>query len=166
MSETKSRDRGRRLGTVVGVSLLVLLSPLILVGAVLYGLSGFVLYVAIWLGWCLRGRHVLLVYSDSPIWREYIEKELLPRLEGRAVVLNWSERKHWRKSLAVLAFRRFGGWRAFNPLAVVFRPFHRAKVFRFFGPFQEFKHGQPAKVEQLKTELFGALDAATRKQTA
>ena len=166
MSESKSRDRGKRLGAVVGVSLLILLSPLILVGAVLYGLSGFVLYIAIWLGWCLRGRHVLLVYSDSPIWREYIEKEVLPRFEGRAVVLNWSERKRWKNSLAVLAFRRFGGWRAFNPLAVVFRPFRFAKVFRFFEPFQEFKHGNPAKVEQLKTELFEALNAATYKQTA
>jgi hypothetical protein len=106
------------------------------------------------------------VYSESPIWCEYIEKEVLPRLEGRAVVLNWSERKRWKNSLAVLAFRRFGGRRAFNPLAVVFRPFHFAKVFRFFDPFQEFKHGKPAKVEQVKTELFEALNAATYKQTA
>lgn len=165
MTEPKFRDHGKRLGAVVSVSLFVLLSPLILVGAILYGLSGLVLYVAIWLGWCLRGRHVLLVYSDSPIWREYIEKEILPRLEGRAVVLNWSERKRWKNSLAVLAFRRFGGWRAFNPLVVVFRPFQFAKVFRFFEPFQEFKHGNSEKVGKMKTELFEALDGPVEKQT-
>ena len=164
MSESKSRDRGRCSGAVVGVCLLVLLSPLlILVAVVLYVLSGFVLYVAIWLGWCARGRHVLLVYSDSPIWHEYIENEILPRLEGRAVILNWSERKQWKKSLAVLAFKRFGGWRAFNPLAVVFRPFQFAKVFRFFEPFQDFKHGDPGKVEKMKTELFEALDVSVAK---
>ncbi len=166
MTEPKSRDRGKYLSPIVGVSLFVLLSPLILVVAILYGLSGLVLYVAIWLGWCLRGRHVLLVYSDSPIWREYIEKEILPRLEGRAVVLNWSERKRWKNSLAVLAFWHFGGWRAFNPLVVVFRPFQFAKVFRFFEPFRDFKHGNPKKVEKMKTELFEALDVSGHKQTA
>ena len=166
MTEPKSRDRGKRLGAVVGVGLFILLSPLILVGAILYGLSGLVLYVAIWLGWCLRGRHVLLVYSDSPIWHEYIEKEILPRLAGRAVVLNWSERKRWKNSLAVLTFRRFGGWRAFNPLVVVFRPFQCAKVFRFFEPFQEFKHGNSEKVEKMKTELFETLNVADHQQTA
>jgi hypothetical protein len=166
MTENRSRDHGKRLGAVVGVCLLILISPLILVWAILYAISGFVLYLVIWLFWCLRGRYVLFVYSDSPIWREYIEREILPRLKDRAVVLNWSERRRWQISLAVLAFRRFGGWRAFNPLAVVLRPFHLPKVYRFFEPFQEFKHGQTAKVEQLRTELFEALDAATNKQTA
>ena len=94
MSASSLRDRGKRLGVVVGVSFLViLLSPLILVGVVLHGLSSLVFYVAIWLCWCARGRDVLLVYSDSPIWHEYIEKEIFSRLEDRAVVLNWSERK-------------------------------------------------------------------------
>lgn len=166
MTESKSRDRGKLLGGVGGIGLFILLLPLILVGAILYGLSGLVLYLAIWLNWCLRGRHVLFVYSDSPIWHEYIEKEILPRLEGRAVVLNWSERKRWKKSLAILAFRRFGGWHAFNPLAVVFRPFQFAKVFRFFEPFQDFKHGNPDKVEKMKTELFEALDGSGHKQAA
>lgn len=166
MTESKSRDHGKLLGGVVGFALLVLASPIILIWAAFYVLSGFVLYVSIWLGWCVRGRDVLFVYSESPIWREYIENEILSKLEGRAVVLNWSKRKRWRISLAVLAFHRFGGWRAYNPLAVVFRPFRLPKVFRFYEPFQEFKHGKPEKVEQLKTELLKALDVVTYKQTA
>lgn len=104
------------------------------------------------------------MYSNSRIWREYIETEILPRIEDSAVVLNWSERKRWEKSLAILAFRRFGGWRAFNPLAVVFRPLHFAKTFRFFEPFQDFKHGKPGKVEHMKAEFFEALDAVSRKE--
>jgi hypothetical protein len=162
MSEDKSKKRAGLLNSVVGVLLLVLLSPLVLVAAILYALSGLVLYVSIWLGWCLRGRHVLFVYSDSPIWREYVEKEILPRLEGQAVVLNWSERKRWNISLAVLAFRRFGGWRAFNPIAVVFEPFHRAKVFRFFEPFQDLKHGKPSKLERMRTEFLEAVDVLAK----
>lgn len=81
-------------------------------------MSGALLYLAVWLVWCVRGRYVLLVYSDSPIWRDYFKNEIIPVLDKRAVTLNWSQRKRWRLSLAVLAFRRFGGRREFNPLAV------------------------------------------------
>ena len=80
------------------------------------------LHITIWTLWCLRGRDVLFVYSDSPIWHDYIEDVLLPLLGDRAVVLNWSQRKRWRVSIARLAFHHFGGSREFNPLAVVFRP--------------------------------------------
>jgi hypothetical protein len=166
MTESKSRDHGKVLGGVLGFALLILASPIILLWAVFRALSGVVLYIAIWLGWCSRGHDVLVVYSESPIWRDYIEKEILSKLEGRAVVLNWSRRKRWKISLAVLTFRHFGGRHSYNPLAVVFRPFCLPKVFRFYEPFQEFKHGKPAKVEQLKTELLKTLDVARRAKTA
>jgi hypothetical protein len=158
MNETKTRDRGRFLSTVFGVLMLILFSPLLLVVAICYGLYGLMLYIAIWSCWCLRGRYILLVYSNSPIWFDYIEKEIMPHLKDRAVILNWTERNRWKKSIAVLAFRHFGGERAFNPMVTVFQPFHFAKVFRFFEPFQEYKHGQPAEVEKIKTELFDFLN--------
>jgi hypothetical protein len=94
------------------------------------------------------------VYSDSPVWHDHIEQQVLPRLGQRAVVLNWSERKQWRRSLAVMAFRYFGGTREFNPLAVVFRPFRLAHRFRFYEPFREFKHGRPEAVANIENELF------------
>lgn len=46
-----------------------------------------------------RGHDVLLVYSDSPAWRPYIEQKLLPHIGRRAIVLNWSERNRWGISL-------------------------------------------------------------------
>jgi hypothetical protein len=156
------RGSGRRLNAVAGTALLILLIPLALVVVLFQALWGLILYVTIWLLWCPRGRYVLFVSSDSPIWRDYIEREILPRLRGRAVILNWSQRKRWNYSLAVAAFGYFGGDRAFNPLAVVFRPFRFAMAFRFFEPFQEFKHGKPEKVEKLKEQLFEALDALER----
>jgi hypothetical protein len=93
------------------------------------------------------------VYSNSPIWKAYIEKEILPTIQNQAVILNWSERKNWKNSLAVLAFRYFGGQRNFNPMAVVFRPLRLAKTYRFYEAFKEFKYGNPDKVEQLKSRL-------------
>jgi len=101
---------------------------------VFFMVSTVCLHIVIWSWWYSRGRDVLFVYSESPIWHNYIERHILPDLGERAVVLNWSQRTRWRLSLARLAFYRFGGWRAFNPMAVVFRPFRRSRTFRFLQP--------------------------------
>jgi len=141
---------------VLGIVLLIGLSPILIIALLLYVLWGIVLYIAIWLTW--KKGLVLFVYSNSPTWKDYIEREVFPRLKDRAVILNWSERKTWRSSLAVLAFRYFGGYRNFNPIGMIFRPFHRVKTYRFFDAFKDFKHGNPAKVEELKKEFLEVLE--------
>lgn len=136
----------------------LLLSPLLLL--LVYLLYTLALYCAVWLLWCARGKDVLLVYSDSPIWKDHIRNVLLPRVEHRAVVLNWSERARWNwLHLAPLTFQHFGGSYEFNPLAVVFRPFRRARVFRFWAPYKDFKHGKPQRVERMETELLRLLNS-------
>src|SRR5678815_4488078 len=93
-----------------------LVPVLLIFGAVfflLYVVATVCLHVTIWTWWCLRGRDILFVYSDSPTWRDYIEQGILPYLGKRAVVLNWSHRKRWRVSVARLAFHHFGGYRHF-----------------------------------------------------
>jgi hypothetical protein len=144
------------------VAVVVLALPVILalaaIGFLLYLLYSAALYLAIWSTWLSRGRDVLVVYSNSPHWQAHFEQDLLPRLAGRAVVLNWSERERWRGSLAVRAFRHFGGDRAFNPLAVVFRPFRRARVFRFWQAYREAAHGHRVPLDALEREFFAALD--------
>lgn len=122
--------------------LVVAVIPLALIVVAAFFLASAFLYLAIWLLWCSRGKDVLFVYSESPIWRDYLEAHVLPKIAGRAIVLNWTERKQWRTTLASLAFSHFGGSRQFNPLAVVFRPFRRARIFRFWEPFRDFKHGR------------------------
>jgi hypothetical protein len=100
------------------------------------------LYALVWTLWLPKGRDILFVYSDSPIWHEYMTTQILPLVQSRAVVLNWSERKLWPwLSLAVSVFHSFGGGREFNPLVIIFRPFARAKLFRFWQPFQDWKRG-------------------------
>ena len=142
--------------------LLVILSPILvpliiiflLILAVLVPLSYLLIYLSIWSFWLGRGKDILFVYSDSPIWRDYMLSEMLPLVEKRAVVLNWSERGTWKWwSLSVLAFRFFSGRKAFNPLIVVFRPFHLARKFRFWPAFREWKQGNKEAVEKLKLEI-------------
>jgi len=135
--------------------LLISLSPILIIAVLLYILWGVGLYLAIWLTW--KKQFALFVYSDSPTWKDYIEREIIPRIQEHAIILNWSERRNWKNSLAVLAFRYFGGYRNFNPIAIIFRPFHFVKTYRFFEAFKEFKHGDPEKVEGIKKELFEIL---------
>lgn len=98
------------------------------------------------------------MYSDSPIWHDYIVTQILPRVHKRAVVLNWSERSKWpRWSFRPHVFRHFGRARQFNPLVILFRPFRRARIFRFWLPFQDWKRGYREPVERLREELFSVL---------
>ena len=139
--------------------LVIPLLPVLVLVAVL-GLTAYLLstagvYLSAWLWWGLRGRSILFVYSDSPIWHDYLEEHVVPHLDRRAVILNWSQRKKWRLSLAKVLFYHFSTWRAYkHPLAVVVRPFRRARVFRFWQPFRDFKHGHPEALQRLEHEFF------------
>ena len=138
--------------------LLLVLLPLVAVAGVLWLMAALFLQLVVWLTWCSRGRYVLVVYSDSPIWQAYFEQNVLPAVGNRGVVLNWSDRKQWLYSLPVALFRLFAGTREFNPLAIVFQPLAWPRRFRFYGPFKAFKHGRPQEVEEMRIKLLEILD--------
>ncbi|HEX9111258.1 MAG TPA: hypothetical protein VF845_07250 [Terriglobales bacterium] len=145
-------------GAALVLLLLPLILPLALVTICLSVLYRGALYLLVWLVWLPKGKDILFVYSDSPIWREYMTMELLPLVERRAVILNWSERSKWPQwSLGVEVFRRFGGTRDFSPLVVLFRPLQRARTFRFWPAFKDWKRGYREPVERLRQELLSAL---------
>ena len=138
--------------------LLVVLLPFVAVLGVVWLVAAVLLQLVVWFTWCSRERYVLVVYSNSPIWQAYFEQNVLPAVGSRGVVLNWSERKRWPYSLSVALFRLFGGTRQFNPLAIVFQPFVWPRRFRFYEPFQAFKHGRPDEVDKMRRELLETLD--------
>jgi hypothetical protein len=155
MVAAKSSKHRRAGSPFAALILLLVLSPYILIYGSYYLLWGLILRLAIRLTW--RGRDVLLVYSDSPTWKDYIERELIPPIHDRAVILNWSDRQNWKSSVAVLAFKHFMNGRNFNPAALVFRPWYSIKRFRFYRAFKDFKHGNPAELEKVSRELFDTL---------
>jgi hypothetical protein len=115
------------------------------------------------------GRDLLIVYSHSPNWQTYIEREWLPRWGHRAVILNWSERKQWRFSTpAVLLFRAYTGDRAFNPIAMVVpRWWGRPTVIPFWQAFLDLKHGKSHTLQKAERQLEDALQRqASRKVPA
>ena len=141
-----------------GWVLLVALLPIVIIALLLWLIGTLALLLAVWLTWWPRKRYALVVYSDSPVWQEYFETQVLPRIGNRAVVLNWSQRKRWKLTLAVLLFRTFGGHREFNPMVIIVEPFSWPRQFRFYEAFRAFKHGRPEEVEKLRLELFAQLD--------
>jgi hypothetical protein len=149
----------RRLGkAALLVVLLPIVLPLAVIAFALHFLYRITLYLLVWVLWLPRGKDILFVYSDSPIWHDYMTTQVLPRVHERAVVLNWSERKGWPLwSLGVPVFHHFGGTRDFNPLVLLFRPLRSAKVFRFWSVFIDWKRGYKEPVERLRQDLFAVL---------
>jgi hypothetical protein len=83
---------------------------------------------------------------------------VMPLIKEHAIVLNWSERNKWpRWSFRVHVFHWFAGDREFNPIVILFRPLRRARVFRFWSAFKEWKRGNEQAVEGLRQELLSAL---------
>jgi hypothetical protein len=135
-----------------------LVLPLALLGLILYVLNRIVVYLLVWVCWLPSGKDVLFVSSESTVWKEYMETQILPLVRNRATVLNWSERNKWPKwSFAVRVFRTFGRSRDHTPMVVIFRPFRRARILRFLPAFKDFKQGHTENVEQLRRELMLAL---------
>lgn len=149
----------RKLGNAVLVILVLSIAlPLALVALALHLLLRAVLYLLVWLLWIPKGKDVLFVYSDSPIWREYMTSHVLPLVRERAVVLNWSERTKWSPwSLKGGVFRAFGGSREFNPMVVKFQLFRKAKILRYWSAFQDWKRGYTEPVESLNNQLSSML---------
>ena len=136
------------------IVVLPLIIPLAILALVLLALHRVVLYVLVWLLWLPRGKDVLFVFSDSPVWRDYLSERVLPLVQERAVVVNWSERGKWSKWwFPAHVLRTFGGGREFNPLVIVFRPLRRAQLFRFWQPFKDWERGYTEPVERLTNDL-------------
>lgn len=157
-------QRKRRQGKIFGPAWLLVFAPIWLpflaFGTLFYFTYSAVLYLAVWLLWCRSGPCVFFVYSRSPHWQTYIETTFLPKLPPSAIVLNWSDRSTWsRCSLGVRVFHHFLGDRAHTPSVIIFRPLHRAKLFRFYEAFQELKHGNSEPLHKLEAECLGLCSA-------
>ena len=111
-----------------------------------------------------QGRFILFVYSDSAVWKTYIENNILPQIQNYATILNWSERSKWDKmSWTVRAFQHWGGKKEFNPLAIVFCNLAKVKVFRFYGAFHDYKHGKIVSLQKVESQFFELIK--TKAQT-
>src|SRR5439155_18714445 len=91
----KTTSFHRKFQPAIAVVLLPIILPLALLALPLYLAHRLALYAVVWMLWLPKGKDILLVYSDSPIWHDYMETQVLPLVKERAVILNWSERNKW-----------------------------------------------------------------------
>ena len=162
MAGWEKQPLGRRLGGIASAALalpfVLLILLLAAIAIILHFLHKITVYILVWVLWLPKGKDVLVVYSDSPVWHDYMSAEVLRVVMERAVVLNWSRRKKWpRWSFAAHVFRTFGGHREFRPLGIVFRPLRRAEVFRLWQAFKDWKQGRKEPLEQLRERLLATL---------
>ncbi len=113
-------------------------------------------YINLWLAvsaFKLKGLDGILVYSNSPKWQTYIEHNWLPKFGDRFLVLNHSERKQWKLSVAMNVFDFFCGSINYCPSVLIFRGFRYPKIFRFFYAFKDAKHNNTDALEKLERLL-------------
>jgi hypothetical protein len=143
------------------IPLFILLLPFVIAAIHFWALYSISLYFLVWACWLTRGRDLLVVYSDSPHWKNYIEEEILPRVRDRAIVLNWSQRRNWigKMTLSSMVFQHFGGYREFNPIAVRFRPFWIHNTYRFWEPIKKWRKKDDRRdLDSLLTRFFADLE--------
>jgi hypothetical protein len=149
-----------KLNRTLLVLVLVVTAPLwlalVVVAVLVHAVWEVALYLTVWFWWIGHNRRrTIFVYSDSPNWKEYIDRVILPRLPENSVVLNWSNRGQWpRFAVPVLLFRTFAGRREFNPIALVFERFGLVGRYRFWQPFRDLKHGKPEALRMLEERFF------------
>jgi len=88
--------------------------------------------------WFPQGKCVFFLYSDSAKWKDYFEKNLIPSIQDKAIIWNWSTRhdEGWHESLLeaqLLSLFRPEGY--FYPIAIVILPDGEVKTFQFYAAY-------------------------------
>ena len=106
-----------------------------------------------------KGKSILFVYSDSSLWKEYVEENILPRLEPHAVVLNWSKRQEWKgqNRFETRVFENWAGADEFVPTAIVFSRTGKVQVFRLWPTSRDRKPGKAKPLPEARQALLAAV---------
>ncbi|MFB3884454.1 MAG: hypothetical protein ACE144_04445 [Thermodesulfobacteriota bacterium] len=125
----------------------------------------FGLKMGFWIRHGRKGKFILFVYSDSSNWKEYIETKILPRIETRSIVLNWSKRREWgtRMSFETKLFNQWAGSGEFAPTGIIFPLIGKVKVIRLWQPNQYGKSKKDGISKEAEKVLFTAIDQLGRQ---
>jgi len=112
-----------------------------------------------WFNHKRHGRDVILITSESPIWSDYIRENILPRVENRALVMNWTERRFWRQDMpiAARAYQRWSGEKGMVPSVILVRGFWKIENFSLYQAFRDYKHGKQTTLREIEDKLLSTL---------
>ena len=116
------------------------------------------LRVRFWFRHGRKGKRILFVYSDSSNWKNYIETNILPRIEAHSIILNLSKRREWgsQMQLETKLFNQLAGPGKFIPVAIVFSPIGKTRTFRLWQLSENSKNSKVRvfkEVEQAFLEM-------------
>jgi len=166
MRHQPKRDGKYYLSAAAGAVLVLILLPIVLPFLASWGtarwVKGLLLTWRFRRFWGRMGRVAVLVYSDSPHWKDHIEASVLPRVADRVVTVNWSRRSDWRrnKPIEVRIFEHWAGEHEFNPMAIVVPRRGEVFTFRFWAAFRDLKHGKPEALQEMEARFVAAVEAA------
>ncbi len=111
-----------------------------------------------------KGKEILFVYSDSSTWKNYIETNILPRIEAHSIILNWSKRREWgsRMQFETKLFNRWAGPGDFVPVAILFSLTGKVRTFRLWQASGNPKHGKEKVSKEAEQALFETVKKFTR----
>ena len=102
----------------------------------------------------------ILVYSDSPVWKNYIESRWLPAAGDRIELINISEGHHWKPSLAGLLLEAHLANRKRPLLPVALIISERPILLAFHGSFLDYEAGDNEQLKSKEQLLARALGAS------
>lgn len=161
---------------VLFILAVIILFPLILAGLLIFLIIYFLLFLPrrFWLllqvksQWIPKGKFILFVYSNNPEWKEYADKQILPHIAKKTIILNWSEKEQWinNESLETKLFKNFNwgrksvwvnrrrtGGQNFNHMAFVFKPWYKPRRINFWEAWKEHEFGQDEKLNKTRQHL-------------
>lgn len=109
-----------------------------------------------------EGKFILFTYSDSPNWAQYIEANILPKIEDHSIIINRTKYPDW-KSQFKTEKRAVELWASLkiNPLAIIFTETGKVKIIEFYDAFRDLKHGKEQTINSKCEELMNALPNTT-----
>ncbi len=164
MSTTKKKTISSNLMRILALPLVILILVVLFPIGLVYLLFDLYLRFRFWLMAAGQGKFIIFIYSDSPNWKSYLESSLFPKIQPDAVILNWSERRKWKRSWIVRAFHHWGGNKDFNPLAIVFLGITSVKTIRFHKAFLDRKHGSEDTLQEAEEKLLELVSQKTKAE--
>ena len=105
------------------------------------------------------GKDVLIVYTGSPHWKDYIETNWLPRWGHRAVILDRT--RPWKADqVEARLWRALAGSAEHTPVVIVVPPRGRVHVVRFYLAFRDYKHGKDRALREAEARLARLLETS------
>jgi hypothetical protein len=106
------------------------------------------------------GRHLLVVYTDSPHWKSVIESAWRERWSRHIVLFDRSA--PWSRAQVEARLWRAVRGREHTPLAILVRPDGTVTTVRLFRAFRDYKHGKSAALRAAEARIAETLSSLVR----